>query len=241
MGCYFLRQELFLTQGSNPGLPHCRWILYHLRHQGSPLGIGLDGKLRIPNRQNAMQLGESSGGSLCTNEAESQDIKRKNAAGVFFTIIHGVGRLFLQRLILEMTVPLRSSIPSVLSSPARTSELARTLAFPTEPRTPGAPEMGQGLLQGLPRWPAPGPEPSLPRTPGPSSLSILTCTHRPSQAFSSSLQVYACCVQPFPLLQGANSGGWAPFQKDSPVTQLTCNDPPLSPTASPPTPSPGCI
>ena len=24
------------TQGSNPGLPHCRQILYHLRHQGSP-------------------------------------------------------------------------------------------------------------------------------------------------------------------------------------------------------------
>jgi len=24
------------TQGSNPGLPHCRWILYQLSHQGSP-------------------------------------------------------------------------------------------------------------------------------------------------------------------------------------------------------------
>ena len=24
------------TQGSNPGLRHCRWILYHLSHQGSP-------------------------------------------------------------------------------------------------------------------------------------------------------------------------------------------------------------
>ena len=24
------------TQGSNPGLPHCRRILYHLSHQGSP-------------------------------------------------------------------------------------------------------------------------------------------------------------------------------------------------------------
>ena len=22
--------------GSKPGLPHCRWILYHLCHQGSP-------------------------------------------------------------------------------------------------------------------------------------------------------------------------------------------------------------
>ena len=27
---------IFPTQGSNPGLPHCRWILYPLSHQGSP-------------------------------------------------------------------------------------------------------------------------------------------------------------------------------------------------------------
>ena len=33
--CSFL-QGIFSTQGSNPGLPHCRWILYHLSHQGSP-------------------------------------------------------------------------------------------------------------------------------------------------------------------------------------------------------------
>ena len=26
---------IFPTQGSNPGLPNCRWILYHLSHQGS--------------------------------------------------------------------------------------------------------------------------------------------------------------------------------------------------------------
>ena len=25
-----------LTQGMNPGLPHCRQILYQLSHQGSP-------------------------------------------------------------------------------------------------------------------------------------------------------------------------------------------------------------
>ena len=28
-----LLEEIFPTQGSNPGLPHCRWILYHLSHQ----------------------------------------------------------------------------------------------------------------------------------------------------------------------------------------------------------------
>ena len=31
----FLLQGIFLTQGSNPGLLHCRQILYHLSHQGS--------------------------------------------------------------------------------------------------------------------------------------------------------------------------------------------------------------
>ena len=29
-------QRIFPTQGSNPGLPHCRWILYQLSHKGSP-------------------------------------------------------------------------------------------------------------------------------------------------------------------------------------------------------------
>ena len=35
MGCYFLLQGIFLTRGSNPGLPHCRQMFYHLSHQGS--------------------------------------------------------------------------------------------------------------------------------------------------------------------------------------------------------------
>ena len=26
------------SQKSNPGLPHCRWLLYHLSHQGGPVG-----------------------------------------------------------------------------------------------------------------------------------------------------------------------------------------------------------
>ena len=36
MGCYALLQGIFPTQGLNPGLLHCRQILYHLSHQGSP-------------------------------------------------------------------------------------------------------------------------------------------------------------------------------------------------------------
>ena len=36
MGSCSLLQGIFPTQRSNPGLLHCRWILYHLSHQGSP-------------------------------------------------------------------------------------------------------------------------------------------------------------------------------------------------------------
>ena len=34
MGCPALLQGIFPTQGSNPGLPHCRKILYQLSHKG---------------------------------------------------------------------------------------------------------------------------------------------------------------------------------------------------------------
>ena len=43
VGCHFLLQGIFLTQGSNPYLLHCRWFLYpwstgkhSLGHQGNP-------------------------------------------------------------------------------------------------------------------------------------------------------------------------------------------------------------
>ena len=36
MGCLFLLQGIFLTQGWNPALLHCRQILYHLSYEGNP-------------------------------------------------------------------------------------------------------------------------------------------------------------------------------------------------------------
>ena len=36
VGCHCLLQGIFLTQGLNLGLPHCRQILHCLSHQGSP-------------------------------------------------------------------------------------------------------------------------------------------------------------------------------------------------------------
>ena len=43
-GLHFLLQGIFLIQGSNPGLLHCRQILCHLSHQGSH-GLVSSGKL----------------------------------------------------------------------------------------------------------------------------------------------------------------------------------------------------
>jgi len=36
VGSHSLLQGIFPIQRSNPGLPHCRWILYHLSHQENP-------------------------------------------------------------------------------------------------------------------------------------------------------------------------------------------------------------
>ena len=38
VGSLSLLQGVFLTQESNQGLLHCRWVLYRLRCQGSPEG-----------------------------------------------------------------------------------------------------------------------------------------------------------------------------------------------------------
>ena len=41
VGSLSFLQGIFPTQGLNPGVPHCRWILYQLSHQGSPWGMGV--------------------------------------------------------------------------------------------------------------------------------------------------------------------------------------------------------
>ena len=50
VGSLFLLRGIFPTQGSNPGLPHYRWILYQLSHMGSPRWVrkGIDSVERRP-------------------------------------------------------------------------------------------------------------------------------------------------------------------------------------------------
>ena len=49
VGSHSLLQGIFPTQGSNPGLPHCKQILYQLSHKGSYKGYE-DKAIRINNR-----------------------------------------------------------------------------------------------------------------------------------------------------------------------------------------------
>ena len=74
VGCHALLQGIFLTQELNLGLPHCRQILYHLRHQGSPCssklghkcGVGLVSKpcLTLCDPMDCSPLGSSVHGIL---------------------------------------------------------------------------------------------------------------------------------------------------------------------------------
>ena len=41
VGCHFLLQGIFQTQGSNLGILHCRQMVYHLSHQGSQVRTAL--------------------------------------------------------------------------------------------------------------------------------------------------------------------------------------------------------
>ena len=41
VGSHSLLQGIFLTQGLNPGLLHCRQILYHLSHRASPIPLAM--------------------------------------------------------------------------------------------------------------------------------------------------------------------------------------------------------
>ena len=41
VGCHVLLQGIFPSQGWNPGLVDCRWILYQLSYQESPTNVAL--------------------------------------------------------------------------------------------------------------------------------------------------------------------------------------------------------
>ena len=59
VGSLTLLQGIFLTQESNQGLLHCRWILYQLSYNGSHLGKGEDHDCKtIKNKKNSIAIYE---------------------------------------------------------------------------------------------------------------------------------------------------------------------------------------
>ena len=66
VGCHFLLQGIFLTQGWNLGLLHCRPILYHLSHQGSHPRWGLSLKKKKGKEEKQRELRR-----CCCNYASS--------------------------------------------------------------------------------------------------------------------------------------------------------------------------
>ena len=67
VGSYSLLQEIFPTQGSNPGLPYCGQIVHRLSHQGIPCFVSFNkfiglSDLQFPHLQNGLIKVSSSQG-----------------------------------------------------------------------------------------------------------------------------------------------------------------------------------
>ena len=77
--CHTLFQGIFPTQGLNPGLPHCRWILSQLSYQGRP------GAIMVPHKQDFLKE------TLLTNifEKEIPTLEQQNLPGNCFRELRG--------------------------------------------------------------------------------------------------------------------------------------------------------
>ena len=73
VGCHALLQGIFATQGLNPSLPHCRRILYHLSHQGSPnrrVDTTKENKVRKESRNIFLKVSRGGWGGKGENREE---------------------------------------------------------------------------------------------------------------------------------------------------------------------------
>ena len=62
VGCHALLQGIFLTQESNQGLLHCRWIPYQLSHHGSPQSQAMDTQTSWTSTSQSWELVRAQGG-----------------------------------------------------------------------------------------------------------------------------------------------------------------------------------
>ena len=88
MGCHARLQGIFPTQGSSPGLPHCRRILYRLSPPGSPYSTPSLGQTAKNGHGSTAQRGFSKL-KLCTLLLESlgAEIFEKYLKTVFLALL----------------------------------------------------------------------------------------------------------------------------------------------------------
>ena len=79
VACYSLLQGRFPTQGLDPGLLHCRQILYHLSHQGSPARDKASVLIRAEPRAHSLSTCEDAHSEKAAKETSA----KANQGGTF--------------------------------------------------------------------------------------------------------------------------------------------------------------
>ena len=119
VGCLFLLQGIFLNQGSNPGLQHCRQMLYPLSHQVA----SFCSKVTVVSCQGYSQLGNQaprsfliveSGPCKCTFGSWKMQLGQRESEHT----IHHSSLFFLRSLGLSVTSreSKRPSVPNQATS-----------------------------------------------------------------------------------------------------------------------------
>ena len=102
-GCHFLLQGIFPTQGSNPGLPHCRQTLHPLSHQGIYIYRERASQVVLVVKNLPANAGDARDVSLILESGRSAEVGNGNPLqyscpencmdrGAWRAIVHGVAK-----------------------------------------------------------------------------------------------------------------------------------------------------
>ena len=87
VGCYLLLQGIFPTQGSNLRLLHCRQILYHLSHEGSPYAEYIMRNSRLDEAQAGIKIARRSISYLrYADDTTFKEESEKNLKSLFMKV-----------------------------------------------------------------------------------------------------------------------------------------------------------
>ena len=90
MGCHFLPQEIFPTQGSNPGLLHCRQIVYQLSYKGSQMQTIEAGYSAFLVSKPTVKLNVAPSSLILCQAPLSMRVSGKNAAVSRHSLLQGI-------------------------------------------------------------------------------------------------------------------------------------------------------